>query len=315
MAGISSKALKPGTPENRKKFNGIEHTTEFDLNTYDAFYRNADPQIGRWWQIDPKPNEMQSLYSMMGNNPISNADPLGDTLRVSFRGGFLGLGRKREVTYNNGTLTNKDGSAYTGKVKGFLGKAVNALNTINGTTDGGKVVSSLQSSTNTFTVKSANLNPNKPGSSEFIETGKDINKSYAVAMTAAGQGKPVLGGVGGDIYWNPSGTSLPVVGGTGVSPITDLAHEMFHAYEANVGMLNNDDPQGTGLSRMEYRASYFENQIRNAIGQPYRREYWFRDASGNQGIAPLLDASGRPIYVPPTTIPPSLLPLGINLIY
>ncbi|MBX6361829.1 MAG: hypothetical protein IRZ03_17340, partial [Acidobacterium ailaaui] len=173
----------------------------------------------------------------------------------------------------------------------------------------------LQSSTNTFIVKTAGQNPNHPGQSEFIET--DRNKSYAVAMTAAGQGKPVLGGSGGSIYWNSAGTPLSVVGGTGVSPITDLAHEMFHGYESNFGMLTNDDPQGTGLARSEYRAAYFENQIRSQLNppQPLRTGYGFRDASGNPQVAKLLNASGNPIYVPPTPIPPSLQYLNINLIY
>jgi RHS repeat-associated protein len=85
--GISSKA--PGSLENRKKFNGIEHTTEFDLNTYDAFYRNADPQIGRWWQIDPKPNVVESPYSMMSNNPIRLSDPLGDKVIVNKYGDIV----------------------------------------------------------------------------------------------------------------------------------------------------------------------------------------------------------------------------------
>lgn len=80
MAGISSKAA--GKLENRKKFNGIEHTTELDLNTYDAFFRNADPQIGRWWQIDPKPNVFESPNAMMGNNPMRYDDPLGDIIKV-----------------------------------------------------------------------------------------------------------------------------------------------------------------------------------------------------------------------------------------
>ncbi len=80
MAGISSNALE-GTqyPKNRKEFNGIEHTTDLDLNQYDAFFRTLDPQIGRWWQIDPKPNDALSPYVAMDNNPIRYSDFLGDT--------------------------------------------------------------------------------------------------------------------------------------------------------------------------------------------------------------------------------------------
>ena len=79
MAGISSKA-QGGVAENKKKYNGIEQTNEFDLNMYDAFYRNLDPQIGRFWQMDPYAEELEcySPYESMGNNPINNADPLGD---------------------------------------------------------------------------------------------------------------------------------------------------------------------------------------------------------------------------------------------
>jgi RHS repeat-associated protein len=83
MAGISSKALNFGDPGNHKKFNGIEETRDLDLNQYDALFRNLDPQIGRWWQIDPKPDYMWSPYSAMNNNPIRYTDPLGDTLRVT----------------------------------------------------------------------------------------------------------------------------------------------------------------------------------------------------------------------------------------
>ncbi|MFX1706518.1 hypothetical protein PV783_21295 [Chitinophaga sp. CC14] len=80
MAGISSNALKGSNyPKNRKEFNGIEHTTDLDLNQYDAFYRNLDPQIGKWWQIDSKPNHVESPYASMSNNPIGMVDPLGDT--------------------------------------------------------------------------------------------------------------------------------------------------------------------------------------------------------------------------------------------
>lgn len=79
--GISSNALSFGQSTNKKKFNGIEQNTAFDLNMYDAKYRNLDPQLGRFWQVDPKVEsaEAWSPYSAMLNNPIRYADPLGDS--------------------------------------------------------------------------------------------------------------------------------------------------------------------------------------------------------------------------------------------
>jgi RHS repeat-associated protein len=101
MSGISSKAA--GELENSKKFNGIEHTTDFDLNTYDAFYRNLDPQTGRFWQIDPKSIDEVSPYSALLNNPILMKDPLGDTtVYYDASGNFLyrsSDGNKNVVTF------------------------------------------------------------------------------------------------------------------------------------------------------------------------------------------------------------------------
>jgi RHS repeat-associated protein len=81
MAGISSQALNFGQPDNKRQFNGIEHTTDLDLNQYDAFYRTLDPQTGRFLQIDPKIESAEgwSPYSAMLDNPIKNVDPLGDS--------------------------------------------------------------------------------------------------------------------------------------------------------------------------------------------------------------------------------------------
>jgi RHS repeat-associated protein len=78
MAGISSKAL--GTLENKKKYNGIEFENDLDINIYNAFFRELDQQTGRWWQIDPEIENMESWspYASNFDNPISFNDPLGD---------------------------------------------------------------------------------------------------------------------------------------------------------------------------------------------------------------------------------------------
>jgi RHS repeat-associated protein len=81
ISALSSTA--PLSKPNQFKFNGIEENTDFDLNTYDAFFRNYDPVLGRWWQIDPKASERESPYVGMGNNPILYNDYLGDTIKFA----------------------------------------------------------------------------------------------------------------------------------------------------------------------------------------------------------------------------------------
>lgn len=78
MAGISSKAIN--RLQNLKKFNGIEEINDFGLQDLDTKFRELDPQIGRWWQIDPKTEKMEmwSPYVSNYNNPIRFNDPDGD---------------------------------------------------------------------------------------------------------------------------------------------------------------------------------------------------------------------------------------------
>jgi RHS repeat-associated protein len=104
MNGISSKALSPGKPDNKRKYNGIEYEYSFDLNIGETFYRTHDPQLGRWWQVDPKPSESESPYAAMGNNPILNMDPLGDK--------FVGTdGKKVKLRRRKGQIVIKSKNA------------------------------------------------------------------------------------------------------------------------------------------------------------------------------------------------------------
>ena len=118
MAGISSKAA--GKTENKKKYDGYELNSDFDINIYESFYRSHDPQLGRFWQLDPKPNEEMSLYSAMSNNPILYSDPMGDTsLYYNNQGVQIGA-----VNRGNGVTAVEVGD----KMAGFVGLAANAIN-------------------------------------------------------------------------------------------------------------------------------------------------------------------------------------------
>lgn len=137
MAGVSDRALQFGKI-NHYKYNKASELEEGNfsdgsgLEWYDTRLRGLDPQLGRWWQVDPKPVESESPYVAMENNPILRNDPLGDTagspagsaLSSSIKGTKLGLNQRFQAEPKRGATVTGIRDTEAGRVNATTGKPV-----------------------------------------------------------------------------------------------------------------------------------------------------------------------------------------------
>ncbi|WP_318546278.1 M91 family zinc metallopeptidase [Flavobacterium columnare] len=250
-------------------------------NDYTTHYRHLDPRVGRWMSRDPKSTAFESPYASMKNSPMLFNDKVGDTVKITHNRGFLGLGKKEQLTYVNGNLFNSDGSRYNGRVNGYLGKVMESLGSINSVAPGANMLREMETSNFVFNIQKTN---STHSGNEFVPD-RSALASLALQNPALANGA----GSGGNIYWNPSTTQAGPNqrGNTERPPFIGLAHEFGHALMSKRGTLNAtffspNDPivEFRTITNDDFNAMHLENQIRSSFGLPLR-EFYTKDGNGN----------------------------------
>ena len=245
-------------------FTGKEKDEETGYGYFGARYMDHE-LLTSFMSVDRYADKYPSIspYAYCAWNPIKLTDPTGDTIVI------MG-GNDTKVYYS-------PGMKYSGS-DGFVKQTVSALNTLNGTDEGAKIISGLHISKNTFSIHEAESGGNKFVPSDLkramatqLETDPMLKQQYEIYKEKG----CLSGGSGGDVFWYPNGTLEPTISGEelGVSacPVTDLGHELSHAYDANYGKM--DYRIHKGISRNDWMAVYRENLIRQQLKQPLRTHY------------------------------------------
>jgi RHS repeat-associated protein len=112
IAAISSKKLpdaNEGNIDNKNLYNDKELFDDADLDWYDYGFRNYDPQIGRFTQLDPLTDDYPELtpYQYAGDEPIANIDIDGlEPCPVNVAGDAVKAGASNLFTNTVLTVTN-----------------------------------------------------------------------------------------------------------------------------------------------------------------------------------------------------------------
>ena len=150
IAGISSKKLADqtgdeGHTKNEYGYNDKELFDDGDLNWVDYGFRNYDPQIGRFLQIDPLSDDYDALtpYHYAANDPVGNSDEDGLGV-ISDVGMVACAGTNSSFVMGMISTLASLGQTTVGKVFTLINIAGNTTKIVNNATSNSKVNGQLK---------------------------------------------------------------------------------------------------------------------------------------------------------------------------
>ena len=287
------------SPENQYKYNGVEYQPE--IQTYITEFRMLDPELGKWWQVDPKASEGESPYAAMGNNPLKYSDPLGDTVSLSQAQAYDKANGTNFVSMIINDLQEQTGLTYSVDASGNLlydqknGKAVVSLDA-NGNEKGSSFARSIMMRAIDNTTKTASFDLKDSGGSK----GEGLNFHLDVNEV-----KSFVDGASADL--NPKTMGFGMM----------FMHELLHT-DVGISTLHGSEAYSWGQTGTVVNVM---NSIRGQLGESYGQRlsyiglneegvtYVPFDASSKTEIYRRIIRLKTPMLDPARSKPPFLAPI------
>lgn len=221
------------------------------LSMYDFGARFYDPEIGRWFNIDPA-LQLATPYGFCGNNPILNVDPDGRFFGITLSSVFIGAVTNILSQMGSGKITDLKSFLSAGIVGGIIGgisstignsvaKALESVEALTGGFANGAITGAAQGASNGLLG----------GIGNTMLNGGSIGDGFRQGLFDGGKGMLMSGIIGGVTsglaakekgfkFWNGHGEIIEFSGGK-VDPFsTKEAKNLLDNYNSDKWMKEGD---------------------------------------------------------------------------